>query len=553
MRRVNEAPEADVEPMIQGVSLAQYAAVEAGTAAGLPLDVVLANEQVPAEDWPDAEEGWADRILDEDDEDEPLLKAYEERLAEAQDRYGRAVKPLDDDLGAWLDFVRRWSADDDPNEMVTRVGLRPADVLLLHRRWASRIARDPSIAERAKDILSAPAPPGELPAITAEAVKPRPPAPDHAFAHAVPPFSAVARDEDYEEDDDGAEEEDEEDEASEDDATPLFSPLPQWIQAGARAPRPAAAPPAPASRPQAVFHPEPPPPPPSRPSLDVAPPPLAPRPLEALDDNDVVTAPAQPSPFRKPSLPFQPGSAPPEIAKAAPRSVQSAAPAARKQGDADETMMISAAALTASALPFDRSEEAEEPVEGDEATAMMSAAAFLASALPFDKNAAPSVAKEAEPKPAASAPAPAAPVKPKESLSGTTAGVVMSPFAGALPFAPKGSPPEPPKPSPTRAPEAPPPPPSQPGAAPPSAAATLTLTQYASLCAELSLAPNGQEAVFHRYGLGVMRDRLRVDLVWQERLRRDPEEYRKWQALYEQYHRYLSAKRAEESSKGGGA
>ena len=66
----------------------------------------------------------------------------------------------------------------------------------------------------------------------------------------------------------------------------------------------------------------------------------------------------------------------------------------------------------------------------------------------------------------------------------------------------------------------------------------LTLEQYASLCAEIAVFPRQVETIFHRYGLVSLHARLTVDLSWQERLRRNPAEYREWQELYKRYHAY---------------
>lgn len=77
--------------------------------------------------------------------------------------------------------------------------------------------------------------------------------------------------------------------------------------------------------------------------------------------------------------------------------------------------------------------------------------------------------------------------------------------------------------------------------APPPA---LTLQQYASLCAELGVFRDRTEATFHKYGLGNLRDRLGVDLAWQERLRRNPAEYQGWQALYQRWVEHFEQIRA---------
>jgi hypothetical protein len=77
---------------------------------------------------------------------------------------------------------------------------------------------------------------------------------------------------------------------------------------------------------------------------------------------------------------------------------------------------------------------------------------------------------------------------------------------------------------------------------------TRSLQQYASLCAELAVFQDQAETIFHRYGLGNLRDRLTVDLSWQERLRRNPNEHQGWQALYRRWVEHF-----EQVKAGGGA
>lgn len=64
----------------------------------------------------------------------------------------------------------------------------------------------------------------------------------------------------------------------------------------------------------------------------------------------------------------------------------------------------------------------------------------------------------------------------------------------------------------------------------------LSLAQYASLCAELTVFPEGAEGIFRRYGLDSDEKRAAVDAAWKERLRNDPEVYEAWQELYRRYH-----------------
>ncbi|XXY16362.1 HEAT repeat domain-containing protein [Sorangium sp. So ce216] len=85
--------------------------------------------------------------------------------------------------------------------------------------------------------------------------------------------------------------------------------------------------------------------------------------------------------------------------------------------------------------------------------------------------------------------------------------------------------------------------PTAPGTASSARPAVLSLAQYAALCAELAVFPEQAEAIFERYGLSVPRDRLMVDLTWQERLRRDPAEHQQWQARYRHHVAYWTEQR----------
>ena len=140
-------------PRIRGVSLSQYAGVQAGIGAGLPLESVLANEGVAPGAWQRAEDAWGERIAESVAGDGSLHHAFNDRMVAAQARYGRRLPPLDEDLGAWLDFVRRWSSAPDPSSELSRLGLRVSDVASLHRLWLKRMSADPSLAAQAQELL----------------------------------------------------------------------------------------------------------------------------------------------------------------------------------------------------------------------------------------------------------------------------------------------------------------------------------------------------------------------------------------------------------------
>lgn len=77
--------------------------------------------------------------------------------------------------------------------------------------------------------------------------------------------------------------------------------------------------------------------------------------------------------------------------------------------------------------------------------------------------------------------------------------------------------------------------------APPHRPPTLTLDQYASLCAMLAVFPQQAEAIFAQHNLGAREDQLTLDHQWKERLRRDPTEYQAWSALYQRWHTHWMA------------
>jgi hypothetical protein len=68
----------------------------------------------------------------------------------------------------------------------------------------------------------------------------------------------------------------------------------------------------------------------------------------------------------------------------------------------------------------------------------------------------------------------------------------------------------------------------------------LSMEQYAALCAEIAVFPRTGEAIFAKYGLASLKDRMTADLGWQERLRADAALMARWQSLYLHYHEWYS-------------
>lgn len=499
------------EAGVGGVSLAAFAGARAGIAEGFDLALVLAAERIDPAAWEAAEGAWDRRLAEDAEGDGALGEAFDEHQADARERYGRRLPPIDEDLAAWLDFHRRFSAAPDPPALLAEVGVRPAEVARLHRTWSRRAAADPALAAETRALLQRE--PGPLPVPT-----PAPRALD--LPAALPPafHSASPPDEEPGEGDDGA--------------PPLFVPLPEWDVVDEPAPRPPEAVPL-VPLPAVIDETLPETLSPLRgPALPFAPPvPGAPRapiavtsaPAPRVGDGlgRTLDAPLI-SPFAAgQALPFAEGKPAVAPAAAAPRSP--ASPVALDEGQT--VMGVISPFAAGKALPFGpRASAAPPPAAAPPAALGRTLDAPLISpfaagkALPFaeGKSAAP---PHGEPRPTAS---PAPPV-----LDETRIGSVISPFA--LPFAERAG-----------------------GPAPPAAALpTLTLEQYASLCSELSVFAAQEEAVFARYGLGSRPLRAAANVAWTARLRQNQAEYAEWQALYRRYHAYWTeiARRGREEGR----
>jgi hypothetical protein len=462
------------EPSLHGVSLSAYAGVQAGLAEGLELDRVLALDGVDPTVWPDAEEAWADRLIEDLENDGPLQEAYAERLAAAQDRHGRRVPPLDEDVKAWLDFVRFWAADPEPIGLLARLGLRPSDLIRLQRLWSRRMALDPALAQKAQGILQNE--PGEMPS-------PRPeptvlPGPTASPTTESKQERAVAATEGVESS-----------LAAEDAAPPMFMSLQDQLDETMAVPWP-----------------------PTK---------------EPVQPGSASTAPSVPMLQEANSAPQQAAELPqggwvPE--PSTPALEPSSWVALGGQGRPDELLPPETAPPrrtsepAAPVLPFVPAPALEPP-----STSPM-ARIRPGPVLPFKEQPAPAMDVTLD------APA-ATPRRVIDSSLSATATLPSGIRAPDLPFIQQQEDEE------TVDLDAS----GEPAATPSAKArAALTLPQYAALCAELAVSPQLAEQTFQRYGLSTLRDRLTLDVAWQNQLRRNPAEYREWQRLYQYYHAYLS-------------
>ncbi len=593
-----------------GVSLSQYASVQAGLSENFELDAVLAHEAIDPAAWPEAEDAWSDALLEGLERENGVHEAFDEHLAAAQDRFGRRVPPIDEDLTAWLDFVRHWSAAPEPVALLDRLGLGPPDVVRLHRGWSRRLALDPALAQQALGILGHE--PGALPVVRPEprALK-RPDPPRTAPQERLPPADIEApRGDDKEPrvfvdlagwlSRGGAAEDATGIEAgtralssahvgplsiAEDTLPPTLSPIrrgPVLPFAEVMAPRiqsmgDAAAIPAISAESGIPFvgtHVPPGPPalsgalvgPPSDgeetlpptlspvrrgPALpflaDPAPgihtmgdplaipatgapgsPPPAPRGI-ARPKSDLGATTDFPSGLLAAALPFMkqhgPAMTPAKIESAAAPSAQTTEATLprgimRPTRDLGSTGVLPAG-LLAAALPFMKEDGLAAPPQNPVASSPRGIArpshdlgstgvlpaGLLAAALPFMKSTPPPVMHPREgrqPPPAPVTPTPAAVVPPIDARS------------------------QPPLPSPTV------------GPMPPRLDTTLTLAQYAALCAELIVFPAASEQTFERYGLATASQRTSIDRAWKARLQSNALEHQEWQQLYQRYKTALS-------------
>jgi len=179
----------------KGVRLEQYVAVHAAVAEGFELERVLEHEDLALEHWADADEAWAELMMDSAADDYVLVDHYDRLLVARQDLFRRSIQPLDDDLQAWLDFQRTWAQSDDPLARLTEMGMVRGDVARLTRHWSIQIVENEQLRDRAMALMQQP--PGELPTVQVEALRLPPPV---RGAAAAPPDSDFPDEDDDEPD-----------------------------------------------------------------------------------------------------------------------------------------------------------------------------------------------------------------------------------------------------------------------------------------------------------------------------------------------------------------
>ncbi len=157
------------DPELLGVPLSVYAAVLGYSAEGVPLAESLDHAAIPLEDWPTISAAWSAHLAERSHEDPALLVACDQHRFVAEAHVERPLPPLDEDLRAWLDFFRAFSAAEAPFEYLAQHHLIEGDLFRLLALWQARTAADQALREvHARLLGEPPGPPPE--------VSPRPPA-----------------------------------------------------------------------------------------------------------------------------------------------------------------------------------------------------------------------------------------------------------------------------------------------------------------------------------------------------------------------------------------
>lgn len=140
---VEDTAEVEDYPLY-GVSLRQYAAIQAALAEGFTEEQVLQKERVPVHDWRRAERKWLLRF----DEHKVLAERLATEMAAAEDWLWRDIAPVQDDAMAWAALYAAYSAAPNRDKWLAQQGLTQNDISRLVRHWSRRAATDTTLAQR---------------------------------------------------------------------------------------------------------------------------------------------------------------------------------------------------------------------------------------------------------------------------------------------------------------------------------------------------------------------------------------------------------------------
>jgi hypothetical protein len=147
----------------EGVAFGAYAFVTAGLSDGLPLEELLAHEDVDPRLWRSAEAAWLVRLTDDVEKGGLLCLELGALQARARESWARAIPPLDRELRAWLDFQRLLAERDDPLGYLASLGVTLGDMVRIQGDWTALLVKDAALREEAARVLEQPAEPVEVP------------------------------------------------------------------------------------------------------------------------------------------------------------------------------------------------------------------------------------------------------------------------------------------------------------------------------------------------------------------------------------------------------
>lgn len=464
-----------------GLTVEQYAGIAAAVAEGLPLDTPLAWEGLSRRAWKAADLAWKQRLTQEGPEG-PLFREHTEARARAEDWLSRDVAPLSRDLGAWLGFLEAQRTAAAPFEALKASGLRLSDVARLARLWARRFDEKPDMVERAAALVRKGL--GPVPKLTFSPVDYKP----YPWSRGGAPDPPAA-------------------DADEDEGEPLAGETPEPL---------------------------------------VPPPLLVPSYLKAVADRSAATSPAagrsssQVPPGAtgevdlsavRARLPFG-GPAPEKVAIDRAHEVENKAQPERPATPAEKGLTGEVPAdllrrIALGRLPFAGARDPEprapltpeieiagDPPAPPDVTAEVDLTSVRAR-LPFEGVATEEAAIERAHEVEQNAQPRKADTPPVKGLTGDVPVDLFRRIAlGPLPFS--GS-------RPARGPR-------------------LSLEQYASYRAELTVFSHRPDIILERYGLRDPAHRAREESAWAERLRRNPQEGARGRQLYDAYVRYWMAR-----------
>lgn len=132
-----------------GVPLGQLASIAAARAEGFPLEEILDAEGLDVNAYRTADIEYKRQLVDTN-ERERLAANYAHAFAGAEDRMGRKVSPLDENIEAWVRFLGAYGNQSAPAEWLVTLGLTPPDLSRLSRIWKQRLDEDEGLRKEAE-------------------------------------------------------------------------------------------------------------------------------------------------------------------------------------------------------------------------------------------------------------------------------------------------------------------------------------------------------------------------------------------------------------------